>query len=129
MTATPETLRVFLTPAMADTMGRDQGDDDHQAFWTAETDVPPDQILRGRFADATQGQLRSIFSIVQQWYPNPGAVTLDEVIDRHREAIEVGLTAHAFRPGGAMRGRAIRDVTRNPRSGILADHDEGYESE
>jgi len=127
--ATPETLRVFLTSSAADTMVGDFGDTGNEAYWTAETDIPAGQILRGRVKDASREELTRIFSIVRRWYPDPASVTVDEVIARHMEAIERGLTAHAFRPGGQNRGRFVRDVVRNPRRGIQTGYDEGYESD
>lgn len=127
--ATPETVRVFLNKAAAETMVGDFGDTGNEAYWTAETDIPPEHILRGRIKDASHQQLTRIFSVVRQWYPDPASVTVDEVIARHMEAIERGLTAHAYRPGGIDRGRFVRDVVRNPRRGIQSGFDEGYESD
>lgn len=127
--ATPETVRVFLNKDAAETMVGDFGDTGNEAYWTAETDIPPEHILRGRIRDASREQLTRIFSVVRQWYPDPSSVTVEEVIARHMEAIERGLTAHAFRPGGMNRGRFVRDVVRNPRRGIQSGFDEGYESD
>jgi hypothetical protein len=127
-TATPETLRVFVTPDEAEELRGDFGDDDNQAFWTPTHDFSGDRILRGKFRNATREELRAVFRVVKEWYPANSDADVDEIIARHLEAIARGLTVHAEHPGGQMRGRYIRPV-RNPRHGIQRGHDEGYESD
>ncbi len=127
-TATPETLRVFVTPNEAGDLKADFGDDDNQAFWTDAHDFSGERILRGKFQDSTQEELRAVFRVVKQWYPSSSNADVDEIIARHFEAIARGLTAHAERPGSEMRGRYIRPV-RKPRQGIQKGYDEGYESD
>ncbi len=126
-TTTPETLRVFVPKGIAETLVADQGDDDNEAYWTAEHDIPPQSILRGKFSAAGDEELRSVFEVVRQWYPQPDTVDVDEVIARHQEAIRRGLTVHRTRPGRLGRGRFIRDV-KNPEQGGYGV-DEGYESD
>ncbi len=126
-TATPETLRVFMTPDATETLAPDFGDSDNEAYWTAEHDVPANQILSGKFANASREQLMAVFDVVRRNYPNPETITTEEVIERHFEAIARGLTVHRKRPGRLQRGRFIRDVT-NPSQGGFGSAS-GYESD
>src|SRR5262245_25521065 len=128
-TATPETLRVFLTPEQAETMVGDFGDADNEAYWTSQVDIPAAHILQGRIKTASVEQMTAIFRVVRLWYPHPDQVAVDEVIARHLAAIERGLTAHAYRPGRLDRVRFIRDVAKNPRRNVTPGFDEGYESD
>jgi len=125
--ATLETLRIFLPPEQDPDLPRDLADNDNEAFWTSEFDVPPEHILRGRVSEAPLEAMQSVFEVVRRWHPNPESVTTEEVIKRHKEAIKRGLTVHAWRPGSNGRDRFIRDV-RDPQQGINSIN-EGYESD
>lgn len=95
--ANGETLRPFLTAQ--------QHNSDHLvedwnggtlAAATIPEDIPANHIMRGRFAEQNPQTLQSIFDVVRQHYPNPNGIATDEVIARHREAIQTGHTTHRY---------------------------------
>lgn len=127
--ATPETLRVFVSPTIEESLVGDFADADNEAFWTAKHDIPANAILRGKIVDKTDTELAPAFGVVREWYPDPDSVSVQEVIERHREAISRGMTVHHTRPGGSGRGRFIRDVTKPGQGRSPEDEGDGYESD
>lgn len=117
-----EHLRMFLNPGDFENLDVDWGDEANLAYRTPDP-IPPEQIMRGTFAQQEPEKLHQIFSIVREFYPDEGAgVTVEEVKYRHFCAIRKGVTTHeAYTYSGKNIGRGGR---RN-----YQPRDEGYESE
>ncbi len=82
-------IRAFLTKEESENLDDDPDYDAHLSY-KSFADVPSQQVMVGRITEQSEAALLKIFEVVRTHYPDPTAVTVEEVLDRHLAAISAG---------------------------------------